>query len=280
MTVNRSFLKSESKFKSFYDTIKRAIYNKMPETTRIWGKTDEHGASPNLIIIEILEGLALQDVDKINEKIEQLHQKGFRISMDDFGSGFSSLNTLGKLKIDELKLDRGFLQDISGQNYERAELVMEQVIHMARKLHISTVVEGVETAENEQLIKTMGSDYEQGYYYRKPIPADDFHKTYMVRPNNQPKWFFKDLNNSIVQVFKKEFNKNSSWFFISSMIEWYCFPGVAQIGSALPWGGRGRGFKSRHSDHDGVTKKMSLHFFSIHAGLRAFGSKIRKTVLP
>ncbi len=140
-----------------------------------------------MIIIEILEGLALQDVDKINEKIEQLHQKGFRISMDDFGSGFSSLNTLGKLKIDELKLDRGFLQDISGQNYERAELVMEQVIHMARKLHISTVVEGVETAENEQLIKTMGSDYEQGYYYRKPIPADDFHKTYMVRPNNQPK---------------------------------------------------------------------------------------------
>ncbi len=147
--------------------------------------TEKYGISPNLVTLEILEGVALQDVEKLNKKIEQLRKIGFRISMDDFGSGFSSLNTLGKLNIDELKLDRAFLQDISKHSH-RAKLIMEQVIHMAKQLCISTVVEGVETAEHEKLIRAMGSDYGQGYYYSKPIPADEFHKTYMAhRSANQ-----------------------------------------------------------------------------------------------
>ena len=99
--------------------------------------------------------------------------------MDDFGSGYSSLNTLGSLNIDELKLDREFLLEISGEKGERFRTIMEQIINMTKSLRISTVVEGVETPENERLIKALDCDYGQGYYYSRPIPAAEFSESFM-----------------------------------------------------------------------------------------------------
>ena len=112
-----------------------------------------YGIPPRFITLEILEGLALENVDTLNEKIVLLQAEGFRISLDDFGSGFSSLNTLGKLKIDELKLDRGFLLGISSQEQGRVRIILKEIVQIARQLSISTVAEGVETAEDERLIR-------------------------------------------------------------------------------------------------------------------------------
>lgn len=140
---------------------------------------DKYQIPASLITLEILEGLAMENVEELNKKIELLQAKGFRISMDDFGSGYSSLNILGNLSIDELKLDRGFLQKVSAAERHRPKVIMEQIVQLTKKLGISTVAEGVETKEDEQLIKNLGCDFGQGYYYSKPISAGDFFSTFV-----------------------------------------------------------------------------------------------------
>lgn len=141
--------------------------------------TEKYEIPATLITLEILEGLAMENVEELNQKIGKLQELGFRVSMDDFGSGYSSLNTLGNLNIDELKLDQGFLFAIAGGQGERFKLIMEKVVSLTKSLHISTVVEGVETEEDEALIKSLGCDLGQGYYYSRPISAVEFNKKYM-----------------------------------------------------------------------------------------------------
>lgn len=94
--------------------------------------------------------------------------------MDDFGSGYSSLNTLSSLDIDELKLDRVFLLKMSGERKEKQQIIMEQIVNLARKMNIITVAEGVETQEQEAFIIEAGCDYGQGYYYSRPVSAQEF----------------------------------------------------------------------------------------------------------
>lgn len=134
-----------------------------------------------LITLEILEGLAAGNIEELNSKIAELKKNGFRISMDDFGSGYSSFNTFGKLHVDELKMDRVFLTAITGKEDERQKIIMEKVVDLAKRLHITTVVEGVETGENENLIKELGCDYGQGYYYSRPISEEKFDEKYMKK---------------------------------------------------------------------------------------------------
>ena len=161
----------------------------MNQSKRLFFKTDyvqvltglarKYEISPQLITLEILEGMALENVEELNAKIVRLQAEGFRISLDDFGSGYSSLNTLGKLKIDELKLDREFLMNASAQEQRRIRLIMEQIVRMAGRLGIATVAEGVEIPGDEELIRTIGCDYGQGYLYSRPISAADFDEKYM-----------------------------------------------------------------------------------------------------
>ncbi len=138
------------------------------------------GISPELITLEILEGMALKNPNDLNRKISMLKEKGFRIAMDDFGSGYSSLNTLGQIQIDELKLDRGFLRDVAADKNKKSWIIMEQITEMAKKLHIKTVVEGVETGENDRMIRELGCDCGQGYYYGKPVSAEEFTEKYII----------------------------------------------------------------------------------------------------
>ncbi len=142
---------------------------------------DTYQIPADLITLEILEGLALENVDELNEKIGRLKDIGFKISMDDFGSGYSSLNTLASLNIDELKLDRVFLMRLksSEEDDDRQRIIMREIVELAQKLNMTTVVEGVETEENEILIKSLECDFGQGYYYSQPISAKDFSKKYM-----------------------------------------------------------------------------------------------------
>lgn len=157
----------------------RTLFFTLDYLEKLTGLLSRYQVDAGMITLEVLEGIALENTDQLNSRIEQLHQLGFRVSMDDFGSGYSSLNTLARLNIDELKLDRAFLMEISGGSGERTRLIMEQIIQMVQHLGISTVVEGVETEENDRMIRDMGCDFGQGYYYSRPIPADEFSKRFM-----------------------------------------------------------------------------------------------------
>ena len=156
---------------------KRAFYEKdyLDKLTEI---TEKYQVSPSLITLEILEGYTFENVDEVNRKIEELQRKGFRVSLDDFGSEYSSLNTLGQIRINELKLDRWFLKDVA-EGKKNVKVIMEQIIQLAHKLDISTVVEGVETLEDHEMIKGLRCDYGQGYYYRRPISAEEFYDVYL-----------------------------------------------------------------------------------------------------
>lgn len=159
---------------------------------RICAITQRYQVPNHCIVLEILEGLALENPEKVSDCIDKLHSYGFRISMDDFGTGYSSLNTLSQLKIDELKLDRSFLIQADQRTKSNRHKILELVIEMARRMHISTVAEGIETAEDVELMREMHCNYGQGYYYSRPIPAEEFTKTFLgelspfVAPWNLP----------------------------------------------------------------------------------------------
>lgn len=137
------------------------------------------------ITLEILERLAMENIDELNQVICSLKKIGFRISMDDFGSGYSSLNTLGNLNIDELKLDKGFLKGLEGTDCQRKKIVIEHIIELSKSLDISTVAEGVETEENRRIVRELGCDYGQGYFYCRPVSVEEFNERYMKKGEMQ-----------------------------------------------------------------------------------------------
>lgn len=140
------------------------------------------------IMLEMLEGLALENPEQISARIDRLHDYGFRISMDDFGTGYSSLTTLSRIQIDELKLDRSFLAQADQSTEHNRRKILEAVIEVAKRMHISTVAEGIETPEHVLLMREMRCDYGQGYYYSRPIPAAEFTKAFLkpCAPHAQP----------------------------------------------------------------------------------------------
>jgi EAL domain-containing protein (putative c-di-GMP-specific phosphodiesterase class I) len=103
---------------------------------------------------------------------KQLQKAGFRVAMDDFGSGESSLNMLHTIPVDILKLDRNFLY--RAENSTDSKVIITKVMEMARGLGKVTVCEGVETREQVEFLKTVGCDMAQGFYYSKPLSENDF----------------------------------------------------------------------------------------------------------
>lgn len=137
---------------------------------------EEYRIPRGLIEIELTETVIFDNADIIGSFIEQLHKIGLKISMDDFGSGYSSLQMLKDVNIDVLKIDRGFLMETS--NSEKQKIVFETIVHMAKRLDIDIVVEGVETLENIELMHSSGCSVAQGYYYSKPVATEVFEGIY------------------------------------------------------------------------------------------------------
>ena len=152
---------------------------------RICAIAQRYGVSGRYITLEILEGLALENPQQVSMRIRRLHNYGFRISMDDFGTGYASLTMLSQIQIDELKLDRSFLLQAAQSTEQYCRKILEVVIEVAKLLRISTVAEGIETADNALLMRELNCDYGQGYYYSRPIPAEEFTKTFL-QPHSQP----------------------------------------------------------------------------------------------
>ena len=123
----------------------------------------------DLLELEITESA---DNQQVSLKALQLKDEGFTLLMDDFGSGYSSLNILLETPFDVIKLDKKFMENmmVSG----KGRLILEQVVSMANKLHLGLLAEGVETKEQIDLLESIGCDQVQGYYYAKPMPEEEF----------------------------------------------------------------------------------------------------------
>jgi len=126
------------------------------------------GLPGNCINVEITEGLLLKDSPVVKERLMEFRNQGIEVSIDDFGTGFSSLSYLKKFDIDYLKIDQSFIKQLMESQTDRA--LVEAIIVMAHKLDIKTIAEGVETKEQERLLMDFGCDYAQGFLYSAPIP--------------------------------------------------------------------------------------------------------------
>ncbi len=122
---------------------------------------------------EITESAYTQEDSSINDTVERLRQAGFLVMMDDFGSGYSSLNMLKSIPVDVLKIDMRFLE-ITEENEQKGIGILESIVNMARLLSLPIIVEGVETPQQESILRSMGCRYTQGYYYYRPLPIDQF----------------------------------------------------------------------------------------------------------
>ncbi|QHI72024.1 EAL domain-containing protein [Aminipila terrae] len=124
----------------------------------------------HLLELELTETIAVEEMAVITKEIKELHDAGFGISIDDFGSGYSSLSVLQQLKVDTIKLDRTFLKN--GIPTESEYKVMQSIINLAEQLQLNVICEGVETIEQVELLKQVHCDYAQGFYYAKPMSAE------------------------------------------------------------------------------------------------------------
>lgn len=140
------------------------------------GLAEKYGINPGRLHLEITESTVIENFDLCNETIRTLREKGFSVGLDDFGSGYSSLNVLQNINVDELKLDMGFLQSID--SWDRGTHIIKLVMDLAKSLHMAVVAEGVETAEQVRYLQELQCDYLQGFYFSKPISVEEFEKKY------------------------------------------------------------------------------------------------------
>ncbi len=127
---------------------------------------------------EVTETIFLDDLRNITSKIDSIQKEGHKVSMDDFGAGYSSLNTVGILPIDIVKFDRGFVQNSIGTS--RGKAIISGMIDIFKQIGMEVICEGVETREEERMIAECGCNLIQGYLHDKPIPIDEFERKYML----------------------------------------------------------------------------------------------------
>ena len=138
------------------------------------GLTEKYHVPRHLMNLEITESAYMSNPDLMKSIIEELRSNGFVIMMDDFGSGYSSLNTLKDIEVDILKIDMKFLP--TGKNNAKSEKILASVARMAGWLGMPVVVEGVETREQKDFLESIGCYYVQGFFYAKPMPVEAFEK--------------------------------------------------------------------------------------------------------
>ena len=136
--------------------------------------TEKNGLKTDELLLEITESAYTENAEVIVENVNQLRKLGFRIEMDDFGSGYSSLSMLSALSIDALKLDMKFVRSAFRERKETR--LLKAIIGLSHSFDVPTIAEGVETAEQVLALKTMGCDIIQGYYFSRPVPASEFER--------------------------------------------------------------------------------------------------------
>ncbi|MEE9345583.1 MAG: EAL domain-containing protein [Methylococcales bacterium] len=133
---------------------------------------EQTGTDPNYLVLEITEGVIIENVEDTIYKMSSLKDAGLSFSIDDFGIGYSSLSYLRQLPLDELKIDRSFIQDIDTNPNNAA--IVETIISMAHHMDLGVIAEGVENQRQIEFLKSNGCISYQGHYFGHPIPAEEF----------------------------------------------------------------------------------------------------------
>ncbi len=138
---------------------------------------EHYGSLCDSIQLELTENILMHDTAYATTVISKLKQMGYKLSIDDFGTGYSSLSHLKMLQIDELKIDKSFIDHIVTDTTDQA--ITKAIIEMSKTLELTTVAEGIETTQQLDIITTLGCDIVQGYYFSKPLTIKDFNKKYL-----------------------------------------------------------------------------------------------------
>lgn len=154
--------------------VSRAHFIESDLAEQIRDMVDAEGAPHEYIEIELTESAFFDDKNALLNTIERLKSYGFAVSMDDFGSGYSSLNSLKDLTLDVLKLDAEFFRGDAGN--DRGQIVVSEAIKLAKCLNMRVVAEGIEIKDQVDFLATQGCDMIQGYYFAKPMPGSDYEK--------------------------------------------------------------------------------------------------------
>lgn len=163
----------------------RLLFYQSDYVERLCAIMDRYHIPHGYIQLEILEGLAIENIEQMNKTLAQLHEKGFRLSLDDFGSGYSSLNVLAGIQVDEVKFDKDFLLESAPDKKEKNKLALKNVVKLAKDLQITTVAEGVEVQQDEEFVHTIGCEYGQGFFYSCPIPPEEFAQRYLKKASDR-----------------------------------------------------------------------------------------------
>ncbi|MEY8264065.1 MAG: EAL domain-containing protein, partial [Bermanella sp.] len=157
------------------------FYNSDPNNEENWGLFLETiNLAGNGITVEITEGLLLDSVNVVKDKIDRFHHSGMQISLDDFGTGYSALSYLKKFQIDFIKIDQSFVKNIENDAYDK--ILCETIISMAHKLGKKVIAEGIESEQQRQFLLEAKCDYGQGYLFSRPISSDEL--TILLKNNN------------------------------------------------------------------------------------------------
>ena len=134
----------------------------------------EYSLEYRYLHLEVTESAYTEDADQLRRVIQRLRGKGYKVEMDDFGSGYSSLNMLSEIPLDVLKLDMRFIRNL--RTNAKSLQLMKLIVDIARYLNVPVVAEGVEKEDQLRPLKEIGCDMVQGYYFSRPVPADEFEK--------------------------------------------------------------------------------------------------------
>lgn len=156
--------------------VSRAHFTREDLAEHICSIIDKYKVPHNVIELELTESAFFDDKQVLIGTVKKLRDYGFIVSMDDFGAGYSSLNSLKELSIDVLKIDADFFR--GADSVERGMLIVSEVIDLAKKLDMKIVAEGIESREQVEFLAAQECDLIQGYYYAKPMPIDEFEMKY------------------------------------------------------------------------------------------------------
>ncbi|MCM1111885.1 MAG: EAL domain-containing protein [Muribaculum sp.] len=145
-------------------------YNREEFVEELLETIRRYHVEPNEVEVEITESILIDDFDKVIEKLKLLREAGIRVSLDDFGTGFSSLSYLKKLPIDTLKIDKSFIDTVLTDGATR--IITESIINMVKSLGVESIAEGVEEEAQYEYLKSIGCDMIQGYFLGRPLPPE------------------------------------------------------------------------------------------------------------
>ena len=144
---------------------------------RVLAALERNGADPTALKLELTESMLVDNIDDVVAKMSALKTHGLRFSLDDFGTGYSSLSYLKRLPLDQLKIDRSFVQDILDDPASGA--IAQTLISLGRAMHLPVIAEGVETGQQRDFLAGLGCHAFQGFLFSRPMPLEDLEKIWL-----------------------------------------------------------------------------------------------------